>query len=72
MTAGTVTSPLSVRAAPVRPSLADREESSRGAVYGFLAHAVWGLFPLYFHADTEAEARNRSEEQRDAGRHEPQ
>lgn len=25
-------------------------DASRGAAYGFLAYALWGLFPLYFHA----------------------
>lgn len=28
----------------------DGSEARRGAAYGFLAYAVWGAFPLYFHA----------------------
>ncbi len=40
----------SVSVGSAGPSEAPREESSRGAAYGFLAHAIWGAFPLYFHA----------------------
>jgi chloramphenicol-sensitive protein RarD len=28
----------------------EREELRRGTVYGFLAYAIWGVFPLYFAA----------------------
>ena len=28
----------------------EREEFRRGTVYGFLAYAIWGVFPLYFAA----------------------
>ena len=28
----------------------DEHELRRGTVYGFLAYAIWGVFPLYFHA----------------------
>ena len=33
-----------------RADATHQDEGSRGAVYGFLAHAIWGAFPLYFHA----------------------
>jgi chloramphenicol-sensitive protein RarD len=28
----------------------DQGELRRGTIYGFLAYAIWGVFPLYFHA----------------------
>ncbi|MDN5727140.1 MAG: EamA family transporter RarD, partial [Propionibacteriales bacterium] len=28
----------------------EEDDARKGAVYGFLAYAVWGAFPLYFHA----------------------
>jgi chloramphenicol-sensitive protein RarD len=31
-------------------SPADQNEVRRGTTYGFLAYAIWGVFPLYFHA----------------------
>ena len=41
-----------VAALPVSPSPAGpaADETSRGTAYGLLAYAVWGVFPLYFHA----------------------
>ena len=42
-----MTSRPSVTVDPVGQTV---EERSRGKAYGLLAHAVWGLFPLYFHA----------------------
>ena len=44
------TSPQSLAVDSVRLASTPQAESSRGAAYGFLAHAVWGAFPLYFHA----------------------
>ena len=40
----------SVSVGSAGPAEAPREESSRGAAYGLLAYAVWGIFPLYFAA----------------------
>lgn len=31
-------------------STTERQETSRGTAYGFLAYGIWGAFPLYFHA----------------------
>ena len=37
---------------PARPGRdgADHHEGRRGALFGFAAYALWGAFPLYFHA----------------------
>lgn len=32
------------------PDGQERSELRRGTAYGFLAYAIWGTFPLYFHA----------------------
>ena len=45
-----VTGRRSVVAASGRPMASLGEEGARGAAYGFLAHAIWGVFPLYFYA----------------------
>ena len=44
----TLTSPPPAAVAPAPAAAGHRDEGRRGAAYGFLAHAVWGLFPLYF------------------------
>ena len=43
-------SPPALAIDTARPAATRRQESSRGAAYGVVAHAVWGVFPLYFHA----------------------
>jgi chloramphenicol-sensitive protein RarD len=43
-----VTGPTETR--PTTAAEAPHDEQRRGVVQGFCAYAIWGLFPLYFHA----------------------
>jgi chloramphenicol-sensitive protein RarD len=43
-----VTDPTNTR--PAAPETAPLDDQRRGAVQGFVAYLLWGLFPLYFHA----------------------
>jgi chloramphenicol-sensitive protein RarD len=43
-----VTGPTETR--PTTSAEAPHDEQRRGVVQGFCAYAIWGLFPLYFHA----------------------
>ncbi len=38
------------------PGEPDGREGRRGAIFGFVAYLLWGLFPLYFHALAPASA----------------
>jgi chloramphenicol-sensitive protein RarD len=46
----TLTSRPSLAVDSAEQTVTHRDERSRGKAYGLLAHAVWGVFPLYFHA----------------------
>jgi chloramphenicol-sensitive protein RarD len=44
---------VSLAKAPALATVPPGRESSLGFVYGFGAHAIWGVVPLYFHAMAE-------------------